>query len=166
MGYIASDIATVPAINGKGETFEWFVFLLPGRYKNRIRDEIIENFEMLSTEVGTRSLVVKGADLNEFHSEVILRYALYLQGYSNENIPLPSLLVTDTLPAKVEVKDGKVNAKIIIFPLAHTYMKDGMLSDFLRQLSATLQDSQAFDDIAEINKESVISKWGVDSTLL
>lgn len=160
MGYIATDIATVPSLNGKGEEFNWYVFFLPGPLDNPIRDEILRNFFRLSKLVGTRSLMVTGEDIDGFHFDVIHRYALYLKGYDQNNIPLPSLLVTDTVPANVIVKDGSINAKVMLFPLGETYLKDGMLSNFLRQLCVTLQDTEAFDNIEHLNEKSVLEKWG------
>lgn len=52
MGFISTDIATVPAVNGAGEPFRWYVFLLPGAFKSQVRDEVINNFSRLSRELG------------------------------------------------------------------------------------------------------------------
>jgi len=160
MGYVATDIATVPSVNGAGEPFNWYVFLLPGPLDNQIRGELIDNFLRLSRLVGRENMVVLGQNIDEFHTEVILRYALYLQGYDLKSIPLPSLLVTDTVPAGVQVVNGDINAKVILFPLGQAYLRDGMLSNFLRQLCTTLQDHEAFDDIEDLEEKTVVEKWG------
>jgi len=160
MGYIATDIATVPSINGEGEPFNWYIFFLPGPLNNQIRMELIENFFRLSRLIGKENLAIIGEDFDEFHSDVIRRYALYLQDYDERNIPLPSLLVTDTAPGGVEVEAENINAKAIQFPLGQAYLRDGMLTDFLRQLCATLQDVDAFESLDELREQEIFDKWG------
>ena len=115
MGYSATNIATVPTTSGEGKHYNWFVFFLPGPFDNQIRNEILNNFFRLSTQVGTENLFVTGTNIDEFHSDVLLRYALYLKGYDRNNIPLPALLVTDTAPSEVVVTEGQINAKILFF---------------------------------------------------
>jgi hypothetical protein len=160
MGYTASSVATVPAINGLGQEFQWFIFLLTGGWQNDIRDEIQRNFDYLAEEIGTENLLVKGTDPGRFYQEVIRQYFLHLKGIDEGSIPLPALLVTDTVPAKVTFNDGEVNARVIIFPLAEALIRDGILTDFLRKLSSTLKDTEAFDDIKELGEKKIIEKWG------
>jgi hypothetical protein len=160
MGYVATDIATVPSVNGDGQEFKWYIFIMPGRFPNKFRDDVLEIFHTLSGEVGKENLVIVGADRDYFHFLVVNRYKLYLKGFDQNNVPLPALLVTDTAPADVKIEDEKLNARIIIFPLGKTHLKDDSLSDFLRQLCVTLQDVEAFDDIAKLERKTIIEKWG------
>ncbi len=160
MGWVSSNIAKVPAVNGAGEAFTWFVFLLPGPFTNQFRQELLDNFFKLSNEVGTQSLVVVGEDFDHFHRDVMRTYRMELYGYDRHTIPLPSLLVTDTAPANVQVYSGSSNARIMLFPLEETALKEGMLSNFLRQLCLTLQDSQAFEEVSALGREKMIEKWG------
>jgi hypothetical protein len=134
--------------------------LLPGPFDNQIRQELLVNFNRLATQVGRQNLVVTGADIDEFHTQVLLRYALYLKGFDQDNIPVPALLVTDLAPTEVRVEDGEINAKILFFPLAQAYLRAGMLSDFLRQLCATLQDAESFEDLENLQAAKIAEKWG------
>ncbi len=160
MGHVASDIATVPATNGKGEHYNWFIFFLPGEYENQIRNEITDNFFRISRRVGKENLFVTGTELDDFHSDVLLRYRGYRQGYFDDNVPLPALMVTDTAPSEVAVELQDFDAKILYFPLADTHLREGMLSNFLRQLFATLQDAEAFENLEEMHDDMLNEKWG------
>lgn len=160
MGYSATNIATVPIISGEGEHYNWFVFFLPGPFENQIRTEVLNNFFRLSEQVGTENLFVTGADVDHFHSQVLLRYAMYLKGFDENNIPLPALMITDTAPSEVEIEAGEINAQIMYFPLADTYLKEGMLSNFLRQVCTTLQDAESFEDLENMQQDKLDKKWG------
>jgi hypothetical protein len=160
MSFIATNIMNVPVVDRAGNKYNWYIFLLPGKFKNNIREELLRNLIELAGEVGSKNLVVLGTNVDEFHSEVLLRYAMYLEGYDKKNVPLPALIVTDTAPSDVEVQSGEINAKIILFSIGEAYLRDGMLSNFLRLLCITLQDTDAFEALEKVKIDAIYKKWG------
>ena len=57
MGYIATDLARVPAAG-----FRWYVFLLEDNWNDQLREELSRNFEGLAAEAGPEVLVIKGSE--------------------------------------------------------------------------------------------------------
>lgn len=159
MGHVASNLALIPSAGYHGK-YEWFIFMLEDRWRDDLRSEFSENFMTLSTEVGTENLVVIGSDRKQFYNDAFLHYALYLRGFDSEHFPLPALLISNKHPEEVKVKDGEINANVMIFPIENQYIKPGSISAFLRELCYALKDKEANKALEKLDETEIKKHWG------
>lgn len=159
MGHVASDLARIPKA-GYLEEYEWFVFMLEDHWRDEFRREFSDNFKTLSAEVGPASLVVIGEDPRQFYNDVFLHYALYLRGFDRERFPLPALLVANKHPEEIKVKDGGINALVMLFPLDEHYLRPGSVSAFLRELCFALKDKDANRALVKLDEAGIENHWG------
>jgi hypothetical protein len=141
MGFIATDLATVPAL----PHYSWYLFLLEDRWHDPLREQLEKNFMKLAEDVGPNALVVRGAHPEQFYSQVFYEYALQDRMKKQERI-LPALLVTDTPPGEIR-KDEELakKAKIMLFPLSKLTDRAVELTTFLQMLCETLRSSEAIE---------------------
>lgn len=154
MGFIATDLATVPV----SPQYTWYLFLLEDHWQDELRRQIADNFMNLAREVGPDALVVRGARPKEFYSQVLYEYALADRMDRYEI--LPAILVADTPPHKLRLNDQAVrNARIVLFPLASMASRPADLTAFLQTLSATVRSPEAFDSLKRLDKDEVRKRW-------
>lgn len=131
MGFIATDLARIPS-----DGFSWYVLLLTDGWRDGLRDELDLNFERLAAAVGPDCLVVKGADPTAFYNDLVA------SGLVERAEPtLPAVMVSSHSPEELDQSQGGNQAddpKIMLFPLGDRYLRAGSVTDFLRELAATL----------------------------
>lgn len=157
MGYIATDIARIPA-----EGFEWYVFVLLDGWDDPFRNEIERNFDRLVEAVGPDCLVVRGAKTEGFYNQILNSQLMTLAADEYRKPPLPALIVSNRAPSNMDASTGVVStegAKVMIFPLSERYVKPGAVTNFLQKLAENIKN-RSFDEIAEdADPKALKSKW-------
>ncbi len=156
MGFVATDLATVPI----DPRYSWYLFLLEDHWQDDLRRQLADNFMNLAREVGSNSLVVRGAHPEQFYSQVLYEYALSDRMDRREKI-LPAILVTDTPPRELRHNDAAVpGARIALFPLASMAARPADLTAFLQVLCATVRSPEAMEDLKRLDKDDARRRWG------
>ncbi len=156
MGYIATDLARIPATG-----FKWLVFLLEDRWNDLLRKELSENFEVLAAEVGPDALVIRGAEPQQFYDQVFNQYALHDRGFDRERFPFPFLLITDIPPTDFEGDlEEMQRAKMVLLPLAENYVRPGSITSILREVSRTLRTKESIDSLESLDRSKIQKHWG------
>ena len=162
MGYIATDLARFRA-----RGFNWYVFFLEDSYQDNLRRELSENFENLAREIGPDCLAVRGANRENFWSDVFYTYAITRKDIDEESFPLPGLLITDTSVSEIqENSEAAKRAKIILISLAERYRRPGSVTEILRHVSAAVRDPSAMkalpycrSTVKSVPKSRPVSMW-------
>ncbi len=150
MGYLATNIARIPS-----QGFDYFLFLLEDNWNDDLRREFSDNFENLAREVGTKTLVVRGADREGFTSQILDKYDIHV------HTVLPALAITDTAPAIIgQYPERLVKPKLIVIPLGARDIKRGAITNILKKVATTLRDNEAIDSLESLDKSRILRTWG------
>jgi hypothetical protein len=155
MSMIARDIATIPSQN-----FSWYVLFLEDAFDDPIKSELSSNVIALGHEIGPHALAVRGYEPDKFFESAHETLTLYQPEWAKK-IVRPALLVSDTPPAQLLSDSAKLgSARLILVPLANFRgQPPGALTDFLRQLSATLRDPDAIRALSQLEPSAVAKHW-------
>ena len=148
MGYVATDLAKVPA-----EGFDWYLFLLTDSWKDPIQDDLLGNFDQLVTAVGTECLVVRGANPEAFYNRLVDTQLGKLAGLNRGSTTFPSLVLSSHSLKQMEESSGAVDENIVVLIIPLRLKRD--LHEFMRELARTIKTgdpSTVFGDQPE-------SKW-------
>lgn len=138
----------------------WYVFILEDNWRDDLRNEVRENFEIFAKESGRHILTIRGFDCNEFYGQVFRKYSLE-NNYKMEDIERPALLITDTHPNDISGNpEDLFVARIILLELRPYYEKHKSTIPFLQELIYSLSDTEAFDSLIAKNKSMIVRKWG------
>ena len=155
MGYIVTDLGRLRVTD-----FEWYVFFLEDSYQDELRRELSENFENLARNIGPESLAIRGADRENFWSDIFHMYAIVEKGVNRENFPLPGLLITDTSVSELqEDPDAAKRAKLILISLAERYRQPGSVTQILRHVSVAVRDPEAMRALEREDVEAIRRHW-------
>jgi hypothetical protein len=141
----------------------WYLILLEDYWNDPFRDELNQNIGHFAETVCPKNWVIRGHLLqrDEFFSAIYHRYRLYLGEYTFTKFPRPAILVTNAAPPAENIPNEEADKIIrIVFPLAEHYVKAGSISDFLRNISDTLQREDALETLKSYNKKKFIDTWG------
>jgi len=157
MGFIATDIATIPS-----QGFEWYVFVLLDDWSDSFRDELERNFDRLVSAVGKDCLVVRGAKPKEFYNQVLDSQLMRSAATRYGRPPLPALIVSNRTLGSMNEHTGEKSmddARVMIFPLAQRYVRPGSITSFLQRLAENIKN-KSFDEIEkDEHEESLKSRW-------
>lgn len=168
MGYLASDISKVPT------NFKWYVLVLEDVWNDKLREELTQNFETFSSEVGSNVLVVRGLKPAAFYDTIVSIYdlpnRLWVPNKKLHYPPPPALLITDTSPSLLlpfdaerniprDVEPYQNNLKIILLPLAENFVRPGSITEILKQLSITLRSDQLLEALSSQNTSVLSNAW-------
>ena len=103
MGFIATSLAKIPA---KG--FDWYLFVLTDSWEDPIQNELLKNFDKLSTAVGEGCLVVRGANPDSFYNSLLATELGKMSGI-NSSTPFPSLVLSSRSIADLDESRGKMD---------------------------------------------------------
>lgn len=155
MSMIARDIATIPSQN-----FSWYVLFLEDAFDDPIKSELSSNFIALGHESGPHALVVRGYNPDAFFESAYETLTLYQPEWAKK-VVRPALLISDTPPAHLLNDSSKLgSAKLILVPLANFRgQPPGAMTDFLRQLAATLRDPDAIRVLSQFEPSAFAKHW-------
>lgn len=165
MGYIATDLATIPM----GD-YTWYVFLLNEDWEDDASRAVSRHFENFARDVGRDILVVKGAEPRHFYHQMVELYGLRERGAINttiydplgDEIPFPAILVADRIPEYIEeVYDPQEfdKLKIMVFPVGGDFVRSEDVGQFMKYLSDTLRLTDDFSILTRPYFKGVKAHW-------